>query len=81
MKRTNDGCGFEPDTPAPTSEGKTILQFFTVHHGGDPVLKRNLAIKRFKITDIQYDHWLDVWHVGCEEARQAEDAAGWDSTP
>lgn len=38
-----------------------IFKFFTTHEGGDVILVRNLAIKRFKLSDEEYNEVLAEW--------------------
>ena len=42
---------------------RDLDKFFTVHEGADVILTRNLAMKRFKLTEDEYNIALQAWQV------------------
>jgi len=47
--------------PKCKNTGKTIYEFFDTHEGGDILLIRNLAMKRFGISENEFNYWLGDW--------------------
>jgi len=56
------------ELPICKNTGKNLFQFFDDHRGGDVILARNLALKRFPITESEYDMWLGEWRFKGEGA-------------
>lgn len=51
---------------------KAIFKFFSVHEGADIILTRNLAMKRFRLSEDEFNYWLGKWR----SARSKDGAAG-----